>query len=644
MFRRYSFLFCLSLIAKLQTAQRDTTDQNEGKLAGDDDVSTDITFCYEYYTRCSQINQTGRKSTNTCEYEKVRLDMEQCSTHVPNDQPSSTSYAVSIIEPYLSPSHDSIRCDLFSNSRGAETSEVLRKNEIGSNKSRNDIVPQERISYEETVLRSQRIKTSDQSTLKTALPNDIKFGDIRSIGSEYRNSASRLKLFKHLYYNVLQSTWHVIYGYYESGASNSSRFYIQHDRELFFMKSWLYLSNSKRMLGKQIFSSIRIICQRHEKHMVKNSSTIRRYDKIWRSSNPSIVIRRCNRNYVLNHKNVLWMKKQNKAYFDKHTRMYKMRKCDKKYDLMPYFNELHNIFEEEGGLNAVSVRGIMHYLLSNANRLFRIIAINPAGFVTIVKLNIEKIVANQLQILLNSRLSTKLLLFPELLSFRQYSYNINVERRRMGVHKLYISYYVMCKFEVLVQFFEKTLEQKGWSKKSAREPDMLFYTMYTREFFLIYIFNNIFLVKLPCIITYISLCRMQFVLFFNFSQEDSCKLTGDFVEFLLLNFVDVLSFFDSESFVKFCANIPELDAETVIHVAIYQLILKHICCSQKALQKLVKRFLVCIKALTPSALYGSLCKTILDDLCDERFSLHNHSAISNWIDHVNSLVLQSRLL
>lgn len=491
----------------------------------------------------------------------------------------------------------------------------------------------------------EKIQENDHNTSDMMYNMSDNCESIGTTDLRFINCSSKLALPMRMYHSILNTMWRVYYGKYtDDTSSKKSSFHLQYDNMLCFLKTSISYSSNEHLLAKHVLDSIKIICRKHNSYY-KMKQTDDCYGVEHQTTHdPAITTRWHGSCSAMSHQDMINTRNINQKRIDSYLSIYQTLKNTKSDDMMFYLTKLQDDAELIKDNINLCYTEVMHLLIQNVNVFFRIIGFHSLTFSTLKGLDIKTIICNQLSIFFCSNLSVKLLLFPELLSLRQYFYDITINRYRTNVHKLYIGYYVMRKFELLVQLFMNIIERKGLNEKRFRDRDILFYQLYTREFFLVYIFHNVLLMSYSNIIRYVSLCRLQFLLFFKFPDHEDYENEGNFIEFLLLNFLDIFPVFNIESFIQCEGNILDSTITTEIRQIPNQVVSKYFIDQATVPRKLLRRFLESVGVFMPSfECHAVFFNMVQSDTNDVDFNWHSHATISKWVTQVRILSIYSYL-
>ncbi|ELA46667.1 hypothetical protein VCUG_01817 [Vavraia culicis subsp. floridensis] len=466
----------------------------------------------------------------------------------------------------------------------------------------------------------------------------------RMTGLRFRNWSSKLALPMRIYYSILNTMWHVSYGKYIDDTSSKSSFHLQYDNMLCFLNTSISHSPNEHLLAKHVLDSIKILCQKHNSYYKSKHNDDCYGVEHQTTHDPTITTRWHGSCSAMSHPDIINTRNINQEHVVSYLNICQALKKTQSDDMMFYLTKLQDDAELIKDITNLCYTKVMPLLIQNVNVFFRIIGINSSTFRTLNRLDIKTIIYNQLSIFFCSNLSVKLLLFPELLSLRQYFYDITAGKRYDNTHKLYIGYYVMRKFELLVQLFMNIIGRKGLDRKDLRDHDILFYQLYTREFFLVYVFHNVLSMSYSDIIRYVSLCRLQFLLFFKFTDHGNYENEGNFIEFLPLNFLDVSPVFNIKSFIQCEGNILDSTITTEVRQIPNQVVSKYFIDQTTVPRELLRRFLESVRVIMPSfECCDVFFNMVWNDANDVNFNWHSHATISNWVTRVRLLPIHSYL-
>lgn len=383
---------------------------------------------------------------------------------------------------------------------------------------------------------SQDVQMTDESD---TFVDELTKNGIKPINSNIplkRCSNSKI-ITKKIHEDMLCVFWYVFHGFYENSVK-INRLHIQYDSNtFFFMKGDPFGVNI--MLYDDIFKFVRDVYM--------NSTA-------YRDTHVHVKKKRNSHSYDAENTDCPNICTQNDYnWFSELIHNHKENDDD--------FSQLKTLGDKMDDCKNIDIKHINStstfcYLIRNADTFFDLLSINSAYFRSIVR--IHDIYYRQLDILFVQNISTKLCVFPVLLSLYKHHDTIkSVKHDEHNRHKMCIGHYVLCRFEAFIEYFRKLLSNNCLC--DLYKIDIAFLRMYVVELYITYLFRACFNIDSRCVIMYVLMNRLQTV-----SIHDTSLHTYKLIEFMMYNLLDLNSDNKNEFFDKLIIRLLKKDETNVL--------------------------------------------------------------------------------
>lgn len=345
------------------------------------------------------------------------------------------------------------------------------------------------------------------------------------------------------YYHILMAFWNVRYGYYSDDPHRVCRFYISYENidDMTIIRQDINGCTDKRMLANETIRHISGIY----KHFIINTDCITKEENAHQyASEPSAsdIIKHKRTSYVsttsgdiveYRHNIINWIG----SLLDADNAASNLNcNCN---TLRHFSRILKETLDYDVPTERITYHDYMHFIISAADELFTVFMMPNAIFKSVTCMHFINVYKQQLAIFLNSELNIKLLLVPEIMSLRQYTYDMQPG----CMHAECVSFYILSKFEVFVKYFKHLLTQSKTSVDRISDADVLLFRIYVAELYMTYVHIAIFKMSCSECIGYVCINRMLLLSFLK-QSADTCIQEGYLCEFILFNYVDMIRMID----------------------------------------------------------------------------------------------------
>lgn len=396
--------------------------------------------------------------------------------------------------------------DMCNLSNTTNTSNIKNKNVCQGDDSR----PSSSISDNNNVS-LQHMQTANENN---TFANELKECDVKSMNS-IKNNIEHTHMKKNVikvHADMLCVFWYVSYGYYRDCADNKRLYILYDDRTFFFMKGNIFMENP--MPYDDIIYFINK-SYKQSKHYTNTSVFV-----------TPTMSEHCNGTEDSEHR------QHHISYNDNwiSALIYYYKKDKVVSDLLKVLKEK---MDDCNNIDIKCVNSIdsFIYLIKNADVFFELLSIDCQYFRLLI--NINSVYCNQIDRLFIQNVTTKLYVFPELLSlYKHYDTIKPMNHSENNNCKMYTVCYVLGRFEKFIELFKTSLLCSDL--RDLYREDLAFLKIYVVELYLTYLFNVCFNASYQCIIMYVIMNRLQAVSVYD-ADLHTCKL----MEFMLYNLFDL---------------------------------------------------------------------------------------------------------